>query len=321
MDNRPNKRFLEKRIGVLMGGLSSEREVSLKSGAAISASLARLGYHQIPIDMDADIALTLKREHLDVVFIALHGRYGEDGAIQGLLEIMNIPYTGSKLTASALAMNKIASDGLLKAHGLPLPKTLILTQEETKKIETLQLSIPLPFVIKPVSEGSSVGVSIVKSPEQIKPALETAFRFGTKILLQSYISGMEVHVGILDEKPLGAIEIKSKGTFYDYDAKYVPGMSKHIFPAPLPADVYQHVLDLALQAHQALGCKSYSRVDLLIDSEMKPYVLEVNTLPGMTETSLMPEMARECGIDFDALVEKILNTACTEHEDKSCPSR
>ncbi len=161
----------------------------------------------------------------------------------------------------------------------------------------------------------------VKNPSEINAALETAFQFGTKILLQSYISGMEVHVGILDEKPLGAIEIKSKGAFYDYDAKYVPGMSEHIFPAPLPSDVYQHVLDLALEAHQALGCSGYSRVDLLIDSEMKPYVLEVNTLPGMTETSLMPEMARECGIDFDALVEKILNTAHTEHEDSSCRSK
>ncbi len=304
-----------------MGGLSSERAVSLKSGTAISASLARLGYHQIPIDVDRDIALTLKSEHIDVAFIALHGRYGEDGAIQGLLEMMNIPYTGSKLTASALAMNKIASDSLLKAHALPLPRTVVLSAKDLDQFETTQFPIQLPFVIKPVSEGSSVGVSIVKTPTEIKSALELAFRFGTKVLMQTYISGMEVHVGILDEKPLGAIEIKSKGAFYDYDAKYVPGMSEHIFPAPLPAKVYQHVLDLALQAHHALGCSGYSRVDFLIDSEMKPYLLEVNTLPGMTETSLMPEMARECGIDFDALVEKILNTACTEYKDSPCQSK
>lgn len=300
-----------------MGGMSSEREVSLKSGAAISSALARLGYHQIPIDVDSDIALTLKREHIDVAFIALHGRYGEDGAIQGLLEIMKIPYTGSKLTASAVAMDKIASDGLLKAHGLPVPQTVVLTKADTDHFERLQLPIQLPFVIKPVSEGSSVGVSIVKTAAEIKPALENAFRFGCKVLLQSYVSGMEVHVGILDERPLGAIEIKSKGEFYDYEAKYVPGMSEHIFPAPLPPEVYQHALDLALKAHRALGCSGYSRVDLLIDSEMKPYVLEINTLPGMTETSLMPEMARECGIDFDSLVEKILNTARIEHEGKS----
>lgn len=310
-----DKIFMEKRIGVLMGGMSSEREVSLRSGAAISNALARLGYHQIPIDVDSDIALNLQREHIDVAFIALHGRYGEDGAIQGLLEIMKIPYTGSKLTASAVAMDKIASNGLLKAQHLPLPQTFILTQEDAKNIETLSLPITLPFVVKPVSEGSSVGVSIVKTSEETATALENAFRFGSRILMQSYISGMEVHVGILDEKPLGAIEIKSKGAFYDYDAKYVPGMSEHVFPAPLPPDVYQLTLDLALKAHHALGCSSYSRVDLLIDLKMKPFILEVNTLPGMTETSLMPEIARECGIDFDSLVEKILNTASIEHED------
>lgn len=306
---------MEKRIGVLMGGMSSEREVSLRSGAAISKALARLGYHQIPIDVDSDIALTLHQEHIDVAFIALHGRYGEDGAIQGLLEIMKIPYTGSKLTASAVAMNKIVSNGLLKAQHLPLPQTFVLTQEDAKNIETLPLPITPPFVIKPVSEGSSVGVSIVKTSEETDSALENAFRFGSKVLMQSYISGMEVHVGILDEKPLGAIEIKSKGTFYDYDAKYVPGMSEHVFPAPLPSDVYQQTLDLALKAHHALGCSGYSRVDLLIDLKMKPFILEVNTLPGMTETSLMPEIARECGIDFDSLVEKILNTASIEHEE------
>ncbi len=298
-----------------MGGLSSEREISLKSGAAISAALARLGYHQIPIDVDHDIALTLRREHIDVAFIALHGRYGEDGAIQGLLEIMHIPYTGSKLTASAVAMDKIATDGLLKARKLPVPKTLVLRQTETRHLETMPLPLQLPFVVKPVSEGSSVGVSIVKTASEIKAALAHAFRFGDKVLLQSYISGKEIHVGILDEKPLGAIEIKSKGAFYDYDAKYVPGMSEHLFPAPLPPEVYQHLLDLALQAHQALGCSGYSRVDLLIDSDMKPYILEINTLPGMTETSLMPEMARKCGIDFDTLVEQILNTADIEHGD------
>lgn len=294
-----------------MGGLSSEREVSIKSGKAVSEALARLGYHQIPLDVDRDIALTLKREGIEVAFIALHGRYGEDGAIQGLLEIMQIPYTGSKITSSAIAMDKIAANALFKAHGLPTPHTFVLHREASEGFDPIQLPFELPCVVKPISEGSSVGVSIVLTPNEMDPALSSAFRFGPNVMIQNYITGMEVHVGILNERPIGAIEIKPKGTFYDYTAKYVPGMSEHIFPARLPPENYQKALDLGLQAHRALGCSGYSRVDLLMDSQINPYILEVNTLPGMTETSLMPEMARECGIPFDALVEKILETAST----------
>lgn len=307
------KRFTNQRIGVLMGGLSSEREVSLKSGEAISAALARLGYLQIPIDVDTDIALTLRQEQIDVAFIALHGRYGEDGAIQGLLQVMKIPYTGSKLAASAVAMDKIRSHDVFKAHQLPSPATSILSQKEVRDFQISQLPFGLPVVVKPIAEGSSLGVSIVKSADEMDAAFLHAFEFGAKILIQEYISGMEVNVAILDDRAIGAIEIKSKGEFYDYSAKYVSGMSTHIFPAPLPPDIYQNMLDLGLKAHQALRCSGYSRVDLLVDSEMQGYILEVNTLPGMTETSLMPEMARGCGIDFDTLVELILETACTAY--------
>ncbi len=311
------KRFMDQRIGVLMGGLSSEREVSLKSGEAISAALSRLGYQQIPIDVDRDIALTLRREEIDVAFIALHGRYGEDGAIQGLLEVMQIPYTGSKITASAIAMDKIRSHDVFKAHQLPCPATHILEKKMAEDFQISQLPFGLPVVVKPISEGSSIGVSIVKSANEIDNALKLSFQFGSKCMIQNYISGMEVHVGILDKEALGAIEVKSKGEFYDYSAKYVPGMSMHIFPAPLPSLEYQKALDLGLKAHQALDCSAYSRVDLLIDSEMKAYILEVNTLPGMTETSLMPEIARECGIDFDTLVELILEKARTAYGETS----
>ncbi len=296
-----------------MGGLSSEREISRKSGTAVSAALSRLGYQQVSIDVDRDIALTLKKERIDIAFIALHGRYGEDGAIQGLLEIMQIPYTGSKMAASAIAMDKMRSHDIFKARDLPTPETLILTQEEAQNFSPQTLPMPLPFVVKPVSEGSSVGVSIVKNPEDFSEALKSVFKYGTKAIIQRYISGMEVHVGILEDRALGAIEVKPKGDFYDYTAKYVPGMSTHIYPAPLPPATYQKVLQLAEKTHQALGCNCYSRVDFLVDAGMNPSILEVNTLPGMTETSLMPEMARENGIDFDLLVETILKHASTEY--------
>jgi D-alanine-D-alanine ligase len=301
--------FREKKIGVLMGGMSAEREVSLKSGKAIAESLARLGYRQIPIDVDPDAALLLRREGIETAFIALHGRYGEDGAIQGLLEVMRIPYTGSGILASALGMDKVASHNAFLSHGIPVPPFFVLTEKEAADFRPNRLPFGFPMVFKPVSEGSSVGVTIVSAAGEIDAALKAAFQYGPRILIEKYIAGMEVQVGILGTEALGAIEIRPKTKFYDYTAKYVAGMSEHFFPAPLPSKVYRQVLDSGLQAHRVLGCSGYSRVDLLVDREMNPYVLEVNTLPGMTETSLLPEIARGVGIDFDALVERILETA------------
>jgi len=292
-----------------MGGMSAEREVSLKSGRAIAASLGRLGYITVPIDVDSEVAETLRAERIEVAFNALHGRYGEDGAIQGMLEVMRIPYTGSGVLASALGMDKIASHDLFQSHGIPVPPYQVLTEEALARFRPDRLSFDFPVVVKPAMEGSSVGVAIVSAPGEIDAALKEAFRYGPRVLIEKYISGMEVQVGILGGEALGAIEIRPKTKFYDYTAKYVPGMSEHIFPAPLPADVYQKVLDWGLKAHQVLGCTGYSRVDLLVDSQKRPFVLEVNTLPGMTETSLLPEIARGVGIDFDALVERILETA------------
>jgi D-alanine-D-alanine ligase len=301
--------FREKKIGVLMGGMSAEREVSLKSGKAIAESLARLGYRQISIDVDPEAALVLRREGIETAFIALHGRYGEDGAIQGLLEVMRIPYTGSGVLASALGMDKVASHNAFLSHGIPVPPFFVLTEVEAADFRPNRLPFGFPMVFKPVSEGSSVGVTIVSEAGEIDAALKAAFQYGPRILIEKYIAGMEVQVGILGTEALGAIEIRPKTKFYDYTAKYVAGMSEHFFPAPLPPKVYREVLDWGLQAHRVLGCSGYSRVDLLVDREMKSYVLEVNTLPGMTETSLLPEIARGVGIDFDALVERILETA------------
>lgn len=294
-----------------MGGFSAEREVSLKSGEAVAAALKRLGYPHVLIDVDLEIPFVLRRDKVGVAFIALHGRYGEDGAIQGLLETMQIPYTGSGVAASAAAMNKIYSNDLFLAHRLPIPPTLCLAEEEANRFHTHSLPFDFPVVVKPASEGSSVGVTIVQEASHLSEAFGSAFRFGARILVQKYISGKEIHVGILGESALGAIEIRPKGAFYDYSAKYIPGMSEHLFPAPLPPAVYQKVLELGAAAHRVLGCSGYSRIDLLIDSGMRPYLLEVNTLPGMTETSLMPEMAAGVGIDFDSLVEQILSTAAT----------
>ncbi len=300
---------IEKRIGVLMGGLSAEREVSLKSGAAVAASLIRQGYNVCSIDVNTEIAQTLRHEKIDTAFIALHGRYGEDGIIQGLLEMMQIPYTGSGVLASALGMNKAQSRSLLIAAGLATPASLLFTKKESACLKTAPPYFGYPAVVKPISEGSSVGVTIVAAPSAIAAALNEAFRFGPKILVEQYIAGTEVHVGIVDQTPLGAIEIRPKTSFYDYTAKYVKGMSEHIFPANLPPNVYQELLAWGLKAHLALGCSGYSRADFILDRAYKPYVLEVNTLPGMTETSLLPEIARGVGISFDQLVEKILATA------------
>src|SRR5581483_5887484 len=289
--------FLGKKIGVLMGGMSAEREVSLKSGKAIAAALERLGYRPLSIDVGPDAALVLRRDGIEIAFIALHGRYGEDGAIQGMLEVMRIPYTGSGVLASALGMDKVASHNVFRSNGIPVPSFFVLAEKEAGGFRPDQLPFGFPMVVKPVSEGSSVGVAIVAEAGELGAALKGAFQYGPRILIEEYIAGMEVQVGILGSEALGVIEIRPKTKFYDYTAKYVPGMSEHLFPAPLPTKIYREVLDWGLRAHRVLGCSGYSRVDLLVDRETNaPYVLEVNTLPGMTETSLLPEIARGVGI-------------------------
>ena len=292
-----------------MGGRSVEREVSLRTGEAVAAALARLGYRVKKMNVDADIPFALKSENIEVAFIALHGRYGEDGTIQGLLEMMQIPYTGSGVSASALSMNKILSRNIFYAHALPTPPAFILNSEDAELFRLEQLPFSTPLVVKPVSEGSSVGVAIVEKEDTFHVALDAASHYGPRIIIEQYIAGKEVHVGILNEKALGAIEIRPKGRFYDYSAKYISGMSEHVFPAPLSEDCEKEVLRLALKAHQVLGCSGYSRVDLLVDRKDRPYLLEVNALPGMTETSLMPEISAGVGISFDRLIEEILETA------------
>lgn len=297
----------EKKVGVLMGGLSAEREVSLESGAAVYKAFLERGYDAIAIDMGRDLAQILTKESVEVAFICMHGRYGEDGAVQGLLEVMGIPYTGAGVLASALAMNKIFAKKLFQASGLTVAPYRVVQQGHEPDLATLGFS--LPVVVKPSQEGSSVGVSIVRRVEEYQPALEEAFAYDAEILVEQFIKGREIQVGILEERALGAIEIVPKKEFYDYEAKYTPGMADHILPAPLSPDLYRQVLGAGEEAHRALGCCGYSRVDFLVTDEDECYLLEVNTLPGMTALSLLPEIARGAGIGFVELVERILATA------------
>ncbi len=293
------------RIGVLMGGRSAEREVSLKTGAAVLAALQRKGYDAVGIDADATVGQRLAQERVSLVFNALHGRFGEDGAIQGLLETVGIPYTGSGVLASALGMDKVVSRRLFETAGLPVPRYILAT----RAAPIPALPFPYPVVVKPNGEGSSVGVSIVPHASALSVALEEAFRYDRRILIEAYVAGKEIQVGILGDRALGAIEIRPKTGFYDYIAKYTPGMSEHIFPAPLPPDVTHRTLEVSLAAFRALGCEGYGRVDCLVDEAGTPYILEVNTLPGLTETSLLPDIARGVGIAFDDLVEAIVASA------------
>ncbi len=295
----------KKRIGVLMGGLSAEREVSLKSGAAVHSALLSLGYDAVAIDVGRDLARVLTSEGVQTAFIALHGRYGEDGCVQGLLELMGIPYTGSGVLASALAMNKLYAKQTFAAAGLLTTPFVALQLGDS--IMPGDLPFKLPVVVKPVQEGSSVGVSIVKNEASFAKALDDAFRYDRVVLVEQYVKGQEVQVGILNNRPLGAIEIVPKNEFYDFEAKYTDGMAEHLFPARLSPEVYAAVQECGLAAHRALGCDGYSRVDFLVTSNNDFYLLEVNTLPGMTALSLLPEIARKgAGLSFEELVEEIV---------------
>jgi D-alanine-D-alanine ligase len=291
-----------------MGGLSAEREVSLKSGAAVYQALLARGYDSVAIDAGRDLAAVLAAEKIEAAFIALHGRYGEDGCVQGLLELLQIPYTGSGVLASALAMHKLYSKQTFTSAGILTAPFHHFRRGDQVSLDIF--SFGLPLVVKPVQEGSSVGVSIVRQASQLEAAVELAFRHDNEILVELYIKGQEVQVGILDDQPVGAIEIVPKNEFYDFEAKYTDGMAEHIFPARLEAGLYKKAQQIGLAAHRALGCSGYSRVDLLVTDEGESYVLEVNTLPGMTALSLLPEIAAKgAGLAFEALVERIIETA------------
>ncbi|OIP66222.1 MAG: D-alanine--D-alanine ligase [Nitrospirae bacterium CG_4_9_14_3_um_filter_53_35] len=292
------------KIGVLMGGLSSEREISLRSGKAVFEALKRKGYDAVCIDPAPDLGLILQRRKVDAAFICLHGTPGEDGTVQGLLEFMGIPYTGSGVLASAAAMDKIVTKKLLIYHAIPTPDFSV-----NEHGRTTGKRIALPVIVKPATEGSTIGVSRVSVKKDLEKAIRIARRFGPKVLIEKFIQGRELTVGILNDLPLPVVEIRPMSGFYDFKSKYTPGRTEYRVPAPLLRRVSKRVQELALSAHRALGCNGASRVDFMLADGDDPYVLEVNTIPGMTETSLLPKAAREAGISFDDLVERILTAA------------
>jgi D-alanine-D-alanine ligase len=302
---------MTKHVAMLMGGWSAEREVSLRSGTACADALERQGFRVSRIDVTREIPTVLRELKPDVALNVLHGRPGEDGTIQGLLEVLAIPYTHSGVLSSALAMQKDLAKVVLKAAGVPVPEGLVVSRLDAAKEHVL----PRPYVIKPIAEGSSVGVFIV-TPEHDHPPQELNredWTFGERVLCESYIAGKELTCAVIGDEALGVIEIVSAVQFYDYEAKYAPGGSKHLLPAPLSSFVYQEVRRLALQAHRALGCRGVSRGDFRYDDKIEGtgglFCLEVNTQPGMTETSLVPELAAHAGKTFDELVRWMIEDA------------
>ncbi|MFD2235619.1 D-alanine--D-alanine ligase [Phaeospirillum tilakii] len=298
-----------RRVAVLMGGASSEREVSLRSGQAVGAALGEAGYDVTLVECGRDAAAlvaALDAARPDVVFNALHGRFGEDGCVQGLLELMRLPYTHSGVMASAAAMDKAQARRLFEAAGLPVARGRVVRRGEPAPL-------PRPYVVKPLNEGSSVGVHIVAAGTNADPLGAWPF-VGDQVLVEEFIPGRELTVAVMGDRALGVLEITSDHGFYDYDAKYAPGGSRHIMPAPLPAADYVEAGRLAVAAHQALGCRGVSRADLRYDDTRpgeKPrlVLLEVNTQPGMTATSLVPDIAAHAGLSFPDLVRWMVENA------------
>ncbi len=302
---------MSKHVAVLMGGWSAEREVSLNSGKACADAAERAGFRVSRVDVDREVAATLRALKPDVALNVLHGRPGEDGTLQGMLEVLGIPYSHSGVLASALAMQKDLAKTVLKAAGVPVPGGIVATRSDAAKRHL----IAPPYVIKPVAEGSSVGVFIVREDMAHPPQELTRadWSFGEAVLVEPFIPGKELTCAVMGDKPFGVIEIVPATKFYDYEAKYAPGGSKHLLPAPIAPDVYAEVQRLSVLAHQALGCRGITRADFRYDDSLAGTeglsCLEVNTQPGMTETSLVPDMATHAGIAFDELVRWMIEDA------------
>ncbi len=293
-------------VAVLKGGISAEREVSLTSGAAVEKALLALGHAVTAIDVSARVVEDLLRAKPDVVFNALHGRYGEDGCIQGLLEMLKIPYTHSGVLASAVAMDKPMARIIFAAAGLRVAQGVVAHKDAVIGGDVL----PRPYVVKPANEGSSVGVKLVFANDHFHFTHDN-WPYGETVLVEQYIPGRELTVAVLDGVALGVTEITTPSGFYDYDNKYTDGGSVHLCPAPLPPEIYAQAMAMAVSAHQALGCRSLSRSDFRYDEagDGQIYILETNTQPGMTPMSLSPELAAYAGIDFNQLVARILASA------------
>ncbi len=303
------------RVGVLIGVKSSEKEIALKTARNIINALKLRGYDYVEIPIDENVVENIKKSKIDVAIISAHGKYGEDGTIQGLLELLGIPYVGSGVLASALALDKMMAKKIFTFHQIPTPKWKGLSKKELEERDLNNILKDLsylkkPWIIKPATQGSTIGLSLVNQEEELLKGIELAFQYDENIIVEEYIKGTEITAGIYDiNKPicLPLIEIIPKTGFYDYKTKYTPGLSDHIIPARLPKEIYEKAQGLGVLAHQALGCRHLSRVDMIVEENTNNiYVLEVNTIPGMTETSLYPEAAKAFGIEFPDLIDNFI---------------
>jgi D-alanine-D-alanine ligase len=310
------------RIGVLMGGRSLERDVSLRSGRRVSNALGVLGHEVLDLDVDENLVPVLQREHLDLVYIALHGKFGEDGTVQELLEILDIPYTGPGVFSSAIGFNKALSKEIFMREGIPTPPFFVLSEATFQEMGAVRAltavgeKLGFPLVVKPAAQGSALGIRIAASQEDLPEAVRTALHYDERVLLEKYVKGTEVAVSILGNEDLQAlplVETVPHGSFFDFDARYTPGMTEYYCPARLDEAVAERAVEMALLTHRALGCLNVSRVDIIIDEGGTPQVLELNISPGMTETSLLPMAAASAGLDFNELVRLLVKLAMEKY--------
>lgn len=298
-----------KKIGIILGGPSAEREISISTGHAISGALRARGHSVIEIGEKGSIEEEVVKQSIDIAFIALHGSYGEDGTIQTFLEKNNILYTGSDPVSSRNAMDKIISKAVFIKNKIPTPKYIVLNSVNEGMGSSIEKKLGFPVVVKPKDNGSSIGLNIVQQERNLKIAVEEAFKYSEEIIIEKYIDGKEVTVGILGNAGLPVIEIIPHEGHYSYKAKYTRGLTEYVVPAKLTSSVYSNIQYTGLKAHNVLGCRDFSRVDMRLDKNGIPWVLEVNTIPGFTETSLLPKAAKAVGIEFGELCERIIDMA------------
>lgn len=302
----------KKRVGVLMGGWSAEREVSLRTGEGVALALEKGGHDVVRMlwgPDGAELHELVCQSRVDAVFVALHGRGGEDGCVQGMLELLGVPYTGSGVLASSLAMDKLKAKELFRLHNVPTPPYYVVTRSDLDDLQEVHGSFGFPVIVKPRREGSSIGLAKADNLIELTRGIQQALDFDEDVLVERFVRAMEVHVGLLDGRVLGAIEVAPKSGLYDYRAKYTAGLTEYVSPPRLPSTRLRGVMNLAERACRALSCTGACRVDLLVTEGENEYVLEVNTLPGMTPTSLLPKIALAAGLDYASLCEAILDGA------------
>lgn len=299
-----------KKVGVLMGGVSKEREISLKTGTAMGNALMRRGYDVELIDLGENAYKVIENSGIDVAVIALHGKFGEDGCIQGLLEMMRIPYTGAGVLGSSVGMDKVVCNRVVRQLGIPLPdEVLFVTADDNPEHFADSLLVEFPVIVKPSREGSTINVTIVEQPKDLSVALATAAKSDSKVLVEQYIKGKEVTVGVLNGKALPTLEIAPKDGFYDFEHKYTSGKTEYIVPARISEDLAEILQRWSEQVFRAIECSGAARVDYIVDEREDAYFLEINTIPGMTELSLVPKAAAHIGMSFDDVTEEILESA------------